>query len=69
AASALAVARGVLPPTYNLDEVDPACPATHIRATPLETEIEHALTNSFGFGGQNVSLVLSGASTGKKRNG
>ncbi|MPZ85359.1 MAG: beta-ketoacyl-ACP synthase II [Actinophytocola sp.] len=69
AASALAVARGVLPPTYNLDEVDPACPATHIRATPLEKEIDHALTNSFGFGGQNVSLVLSGASTEKKRNG
>jgi 3-oxoacyl-[acyl-carrier-protein] synthase II len=69
AASALAVARGVLPPTFNLDEVDPACPGAHIRTTPLETEIDHALTNSFGFGGQNVSLVLSCASTDKKRNG
>jgi 3-oxoacyl-[acyl-carrier-protein] synthase II len=69
AASALAVARGVLPPTYNLDEVDPACPGDHIRSTPLEREIDHALSNSFGFGGQNVSLVLGGASTDKKRNG
>ncbi len=69
AASALAVARGVLPPTYNLDEVDPACPGAHIRTTPLVREIDHALTNSFGFGGQNVSLVLSGASTDEKRNG
>ena len=69
AASVLAVARGVLPPTFNLDEVDPACPASHIRTTPVETEIDHALTNSFGFGGQNVSLVLSGASTNNKRNG
>jgi hypothetical protein len=33
------------------------------------TAIDHALTNSFGFGGQNVSLVVSGASTDKKRNG
>jgi 3-oxoacyl-[acyl-carrier-protein] synthase II len=69
AASALAVARGVLPPTFNLDEVDPACPGAHIRTTPMAAEIDHALTNSFGFGGQNVSLVLSKASTDKKRNG
>jgi 3-oxoacyl-[acyl-carrier-protein] synthase II len=70
AASAIAVARGVLPPTYNLDEVDPACrPGNHIRKTPLERETHHALSNSFGFGGQNVSLVLSAASTEKKRNG
>ena len=69
AAGAIAVARGVLPPTYNLDEVDPACPGNHIRTTPLEQETGHALSNSFGFGGQNVSLVLSAASTEKKRNG
>ena len=36
----------------------------------METTIEHALSNSFGFGGQNLTLVLSGASTEKKkRNG
>ncbi len=70
AASALAVARGVLPATANLDEVDPACPGSHIRGTSMETTIEHALSNSFGFGGQNLTLVLSGASTEKKkRNG
>jgi 3-oxoacyl-[acyl-carrier-protein] synthase II len=53
--------------TYNLDDVDPACPGAHIRGAPMEVRIEHALSNSFGFGGQNVSLVLSGASTEKKK--
>jgi 3-oxoacyl-[acyl-carrier-protein] synthase II len=67
AASALAVARGVLPPTYNLDEVDPACPANHIRATPQSGTPDYALSNSFGFGGQNVSLVLGHASTANTR--
>ena len=61
---ARASARGVLPPTYNLDEVDPDCPADHIRATPRTATPDYALSNSFGFGGQNVSLVLAaGAST------
>ncbi|HEV7650897.1 MAG TPA: beta-ketoacyl-[acyl-carrier-protein] synthase family protein [Actinophytocola sp.] len=69
AASALAVARGVLPPTYNLDEVDPACPANHVRAAPLHVRPGFALSNSFGFGGQNVSVVLGDASTVNKRNG
>jgi len=69
AACALAVARGVLPPTYNLDEVDPDCPANHVRATALHTRPGLALSNSFGFGGQNVSVVLADASTVNKRNG
>ncbi|MFI7575592.1 beta-ketoacyl-[acyl-carrier-protein] synthase family protein [Micromonospora sp. NPDC049497] len=59
AATALALGRGLLPPTYNLDDPDPACPADHIRAEPRATEAEYALTNSFGFGGQNVSLLLA----------
>jgi 3-oxoacyl-[acyl-carrier-protein] synthase II len=67
AASALAVARGVLPPTYNLDEVDPDCPANHVRATPRYGTPDYALSNSFGFGGQNVSLVLGHASTTNTR--
>jgi 3-oxoacyl-[acyl-carrier-protein] synthase II len=67
AASALAVARGVLPPTYNLDEVDPDCPADHVRTTARAAKPDYALSNSFGFGGQNVSLVLGEASTAQKR--
>uniref|UniRef100_A0A7D5Y6F2 Beta-ketoacyl-[acyl-carrier-protein] synthase family protein n=1 Tax=Micromonospora carbonacea TaxID=47853 RepID=A0A7D5Y6F2_9ACTN len=58
AATALALGRGLLPPTWNLDDPDPACPADHIRSAPRRAAPEHALTNSFGFGGQNVSLLL-----------
>ncbi|MFF3865993.1 beta-ketoacyl-[acyl-carrier-protein] synthase family protein [Micromonospora sp. NPDC001898] len=58
AATALALGRGLLPPTWNLDDPDPACPADHISKEPRAAAPEHALTNSFGFGGQNVSLLL-----------
>lgn len=61
AATALALGRGLLPPTWNLDDPDPACPADHIREEPRATETGYALTNSFGFGGQNVSLLLARA--------
>ncbi|SCF22553.1 3-oxoacyl-[acyl-carrier-protein] synthase II [Micromonospora viridifaciens] len=58
AATALALGRGLLPPTYHLDDPDPDCAADHVCAAPRATRAEHALTNSFGFGGQNVSLLL-----------
>ncbi|MGH3747150.1 MAG: beta-ketoacyl-[acyl-carrier-protein] synthase family protein [Micromonosporaceae bacterium] len=58
AASALAVARGLLPPTANLDDPDPRCAIDHVRKQPRSCQPEFALSNSFGFGGQNVSLLL-----------
>ncbi|MGC4806952.1 beta-ketoacyl-[acyl-carrier-protein] synthase family protein [Micromonospora sp. DT233] len=58
AATALTLGSGLLPPTGNLDDPDPACPADHVRKEPRAAAVEHALTNSFGFGGQNVSLLL-----------
>ncbi|MFC0006510.1 beta-ketoacyl-[acyl-carrier-protein] synthase family protein [Micromonospora siamensis] len=58
AATALALDRGLLPPTYNLDDPDPDCPADHVRKEPRATGTDLAITNSFGFGGQNVSLLL-----------
>ncbi|QNE18983.1 beta-ketoacyl-[acyl-carrier-protein] synthase family protein [Kribbella qitaiheensis] len=63
AASALAVNTGLLPPTYNLDDPDPACGLDHVRKEPREVRLEYALSNSFGFGGQNVSLLFGPAST------
>jgi 3-oxoacyl-[acyl-carrier-protein] synthase II len=68
AASALAVSRGVLPPTYNLDDPDPACPLDHVRKEPRDARPQYALSNSFGFGGQNVSLLLGRASTARTEN-
>ncbi|HET9143207.1 beta-ketoacyl-[acyl-carrier-protein] synthase family protein [Actinophytocola sp.] len=60
-ASALAVANGIAPPTYNLDDPDPACAVQHIQKTPLTGAIGRSLSNSFGFGGQNVSLLFGPA--------
>ncbi|MFF0264977.1 beta-ketoacyl-[acyl-carrier-protein] synthase family protein [Kribbella sp. NPDC004536] len=67
AAAAGAIATGLLPPTYHLDEPDPACPLDHVRKEPREARLEYALSNSFGFGGQNVSLLLGAASTPETR--
>ncbi len=67
AASAMAVGRGVLPPTYNLADPDPACALDHVRKTPRDARPAFALSNSFGFGGQNVSLLLGPASTKDRR--
>lgn len=58
----LAVRNGVLPPTINLDAPDPECVVDHVPHQAREARIEHALTNAFGFGGSNGSLVMSRAS-------
>lgn len=57
--SLLALHHGILPPTLNLDSPDPAC---HLDYVPLKARnkvIHAAMSNSFGFGGTNASLVLS----------
>ncbi len=56
---ALALANGVVPPTINLDEVDPECRLDYVPKTSRSRKIRHVMTNSFGFGGANVALVLS----------
>jgi len=59
AATALAVGRGALPPTYNLDDPDPACDLDHVRKDVRLGPVRAALSNSFGFGGHNVSLLFT----------
>jgi 3-oxoacyl-[acyl-carrier-protein] synthase II len=54
-----AIRRGVLPPTINYETPDPECDLDYIPNKPRERRIRHALSNSFGFGGQNISLVVS----------
>ena len=56
---ALAIAEGKIPPTINLFEADPQCPLDYVPLTARERRVEHALNNSFGFGGTNCSLVFS----------
>jgi len=57
--SVLAIREGVLPPTINLDHPDPRCDLQHVRNTAQAARIDHAMTNAFGFGGSNGSLVFS----------
>jgi 3-oxoacyl-[acyl-carrier-protein] synthase II len=59
AISALAIAKGIVPPTINLDDQDPECRLDYVPNVARERRIEHAMSNSFGFGGTNASLLLS----------
>lgn len=57
--SILAMRRGILPPTINYETQDPDCDLDYIPNVAREKKVRHALSNSFGFGGQNISLVAS----------
>ena len=56
--SALAILRGVLPPTINHDNPDPACDLDVVPNVAREVKLKYALSNSFGFGGTNGALVF-----------
>ncbi len=49
---------GLLPPTANLDRPDPLCDLDHVTGEPREVAARRAVSNSFGFGGSNATLVL-----------
>ncbi len=57
--TALALKHGVLPPTINLDDPDPACDLDYVPNAARRAEVDVALSNSFGFGGTNVTLALA----------
>jgi 3-oxoacyl-[acyl-carrier-protein] synthase II len=61
AATALGMSRGVLPPTINLDDPDPACEMDFIPNTARPGDIDAALCNCLGFGSKNSALVLGRA--------
>jgi 3-oxoacyl-[acyl-carrier-protein] synthase II len=58
AVCALAVRDGVIPPTINLDHPDPECDLDYVPKVARERKVRVAMSNSFGFGGHNVSLVV-----------
>jgi len=59
--SLIALREQVLPPTLNLDDPDPACALNHVPIEARPARIDVALSNSFGFGGQNAVIALRGA--------
>jgi 3-oxoacyl-[acyl-carrier-protein] synthase II len=54
----MTVNRGIIPPTINLETPDPYCDLDYVPNHPRPAEIDIALSNSFGFGGQNGSLIV-----------
>lgn len=55
----MALRHGVIPPTINYQTPDPACDLDYVPNTAREIRFQHALSNSFGFGGQNIALIVS----------
>jgi 3-oxoacyl-[acyl-carrier-protein] synthase II len=56
---ALTIARGVITPTINLDTPDPDCDLDYTPNVARDAKVEVAMSNSFGFGGHNASLILA----------
>jgi 3-oxoacyl-[acyl-carrier-protein] synthase II len=56
--SILAIDRGVLPPTINYEDPDPECDLDYIPNESREADVRVAVSNSFGFGGHNATIVL-----------
>jgi len=59
AATVLSVQQGILPPTINFESIDPECELDVIPNKAREVKIDAAISNSFGFGGQNGVLVFT----------
>jgi 3-oxoacyl-[acyl-carrier-protein] synthase II len=57
-ATILGIRHGVVHPTINLDNPDPACDLDYVPNVAREMRVRFALSNSFGFGGHNCCLVV-----------
>ena len=56
--SALVIKNGIIPPTINYEEPDPECNLDYVPNVARERRVRAVMSNSFGFGGHNVALVL-----------
>lgn len=57
--STMAIREGVLPPTINYQTPDPVCDLDYVPNEPRKVSPKHVMSNSFGFGGHNATLVIS----------
>ena len=57
-ATSLSVFRNLLPPTINLENQDPECDLDYVPLKARDRKVTHAMSNSFGFGGHNASLLF-----------
>lgn len=53
----LAIVNGIVPPTANLEDADPACDLNYTPLKPVTRDLHTAMNNSFGFGGHNASII------------
>jgi 3-oxoacyl-[acyl-carrier-protein] synthase II len=60
--TALILARGIVPPTINLEHADPQCDLDFVPNQARAQRVKAALSNSFGFGGHNVTLAMTAVS-------
>jgi 3-oxoacyl-[acyl-carrier-protein] synthase II len=58
AACVMAMREGIVPPTINLDNPDPECDLDYVPLKAREKKVKVAISNSFGFGGHNSSVLI-----------
>ncbi|CAH0122111.1 3-oxoacyl-[acyl-carrier-protein] synthase 2 [Paenibacillus sp. CECT 9249] len=54
----LAIKHGMIPPTINIDNQDPECDLDYVPNVPRQADLKVVMSNSFGFGGHNATIVL-----------
>ena len=59
AIAAMTVKRGIIPPTINYETPDPECDLDYVPNKARHQQVEHVMSNSFGFGGTNATLIFS----------